>query len=575
MEAVRLLERRALRGPRPAPGLAGLRAAAAEAFAREKDAALLARVEKLLAALETALDGFSELPESPARPPADLLEAHLDAAERLAATRERPGGLRLYSGEEGEPLAVHLASLPPALRDLPPLSPAAWPALFDSLLAGPSAPSVRLGRGREGDRHPRVAILGLLEARLQDFDLAVLGSLEEGVWPHATEPGPWMSRPMRADFGLPEPEARIGRVAADFLLAASSAPRVVLARARKRAGAPTVPSRWLVRLETFLSGQRLPGGKTLTLPRSPAAGWAARLDMPDVVRPCARPAPSPPAESRPREISVTEVADLMADPYGFYARRVLRLMPLEPLDAEVGASDYGQLVHAAMAGWTRRLEDAPGGWPGLATARHWFGEAAEEALAEAAARPGLLAFWRPRLRRIGDFVTAQEEAAQAEHRIRRRHAEVKGQLGIAGGEVTLKVRADRIDEVADGTLVILDYKTGTPPSAKEVTDGRAPQMPLEAAIATAGGFEKVPPHPVSAMAHWRLTGGSTPGEVRPVKGDPGTLAADALDNTEELVRGFLLGHRRFIARPHPRRRPQRTDHDHLARVAEWGNAEEG
>ncbi|MXP65724.1 double-strand break repair protein AddB [Roseomonas sp. M0104] len=574
MEAVRLLERRALRGPRPAPGLPGLRARVAEAFRREKDAALLGQAMRLIEALERALDGFAELPHSPALPPADLLEAHLDAAERLATTRERPGGLRLYAGEEGEPLAVHLANLPPALRALPPMSPAVWPALFDSLLAGPVAPSVRMGRGREGQQHPRVAILGLLEARLQDFDLAVLGSLEEGVWPHATDPGPWMSRPMRADFGLPEPEARIGRVAADFLLLAASAPRVVLSRARKRAGAPTVPSRWLTRLETFLAGQRDPDGQGLALPRSPAAGWAARLDIPEVVRPCPRPAPSPPVENRPREISVTEVADLMADPYGFYARHVLRLIPFEPLDAEVGASDYGQVVHQALAGWTRRLAAAPGGWPGLATARGWFEDAAAHALEEAAARPGLLAFWRPRLRRIGDFVVALEEAAQSGHRIRRRHAEVPGQLDIAGGQVRLKVRADRIDELADGSLALIDYKTGTPPTTKEIMDGRAPQMALEAAIAEAGGFKDLDPHAVSALAHWRLTGGSTPGEVQPVKAEPAALAADALDNTVELVRGFLLGQRRFVSRPHPRRRPQRTEHDHLARLAEWGSAEE-
>ncbi|EFH11222.1 PD-(D/E)XK nuclease family protein, partial [Teichococcus cervicalis] len=366
---------RALRGPRPAPGLEGLRARVAEALRREKDAPLLATVEKLLSALEAALQGFSELPDSPARPPAELLEAHLNAAEALAAARDRPGGLRLYAGEEGEPLAVFLSTLPPALRELPPMSPASWPALFDVLLEGPAAPGVRIGRGREYAQHPRIAILGLLEARLQDFDLAVLGSLEEGVWPQSTDPGPWMSRPMRGDFGLPEPEARIGRVAADFMLAAASAPRVVLARARKRAGAPTVPSRWLTRLETFLGGQA-PG---LGLPRERALDWASRLDMPEVVKPWPRPAPAPPPEDRPREISVTEVADLMADPYGFYARRVLRLLPLEPLDAEVGASDYGQIVHQVMADWTRRLGDAPGGWPGTEAAARLFAEAAEAA----------------------------------------------------------------------------------------------------------------------------------------------------------------------------------------------------
>ncbi|MFC3123625.1 double-strand break repair protein AddB [Pseudoroseomonas globiformis] len=578
MEAVRLVERRALRGPRPAPGLPGLRARVREALGRERDAALLARAERLLSALEAGLDGFAELDDSIARPPADLLDCHLAAAERLATTDTRPGGLRLYAGEEGEPLAVHLANLPPALRQMPPMGPAGWPALFDALLEGPVAPAIRMSRGKKGDRHPRIAILGLLEARLQDFDLAVLGSLEEGAWPQSTDPGPWLSRPMRHDFGLPEPETRIGRVAADFLLAAASAPRVVLSWTRKRSGAPTVPSRWLTRLETFLAGQHKGDGKGLSVARSPALAWAAQLDMPQVVRPCPRPAPSPPPEARPREISVTEVAGLMADPYGFYARRVLQLSPFDPLDAEVGASDYGSLVHDAMARWTARLDGSPNGWPGQEQARAWFDECAEEALAGAAARPSLLAFWRPRLARIGDFAVAEEEASQPARTILRRHAELSGRLPVADGAVTMKVRADRIDERSDGTLAIIDYKTGTPPSDSEVAKGLAPQMPLEAAIAAAGGFRAgqraVPRAPVSSLAYWRLTGGSTAGEVKPLKGDPATLAADALDNTEALLRGFLLGHRRFIARPHPRRTPVRSDFDHLARVAEWGDAGE-
>lgn len=570
MEAVRLIERRALRGPRPAPGLPGLRARVREAFARERDAALLAIALGLLDRLEAALGDFCELPDTPARPPADLLEAHLAAAEALASTDTRPGGLRLYAGEEGEPMAVHLASLPPAFRELAPMSPASWPALFDVALEGPLAPSIRISRGREGGRHPRVAILGLLEARLQHYDLAVLGALEEGVWPQATDPGPWMSRPMRADFGLPEPEARIGRVAADFLLAAASAPQAVLARARKRAGSPTVPSRWLTRLETFLEGQRDSSGAGLALPVSPATGWAAALDMPEAPRPCARPAPNPPPEARPREISVTEVAGLMADPYGYYARRVLGLSPFDPLDAEVGAADYGNLVHETMAEWTRRLAAAP--WPGEEQARAWFEEAAEKALAEAAARPGLLAFWRPRLARIGDFVVAQEAAAALGHRIMARHVEVKGGLKLNGG-LFLKGRADRIDRLADRSLAIMDYKTGTPPTNAEVADGRAPQLPLEAAIAESGGFDGIEPGHVSALTYWRLTGGSTAGEVRPVKGDAATLAADARDNTEALLQSFLLGRRPFLARPHPRRKPPRNDYDHLARVAEWGSEE--
>ena len=320
-----------------------------------------------------------------------------------------------------------------------------------------------------GGPHPRVEILGLLEARLLAFDKVVLGALDETVWPLATDPGPWMSRPMRIAFGLPEPEARIGRVAADFLLSACAAPQAVLSRAAKRGGAPTVPARWLTRIETFLAGQQddaHPAG--LRLPAEPAMHWAALLDRPSVVAPCDRPAPRPPAEARPDRISVTEVETLIADPYAFYARRVLRLQPLDPLDAEVGAADYGTLVHARHGGASSAASARSGRGATPPTAH--FAAAAEAALEKAGAQSGLAAFWRPRLaahRRLrgrrGRRSCARTAASP------RSHTETKGLLELRhrdGRTVSLTARADRIDRRADGTFAILDYKTGTLPSPR-------------------------------------------------------------------------------------------------------------
>nr|WP_245215270.1 double-strand break repair protein AddB [Pararoseomonas baculiformis] len=555
--AVRELERHALRGPRPAAGLEGLRRAAASI----RHEAPRERVRAMLDALEAALGNFRAL-EREVRPPADLLADHLSAAEALASTDEDPGGLRLYRGEEGEPLAVHLAGLEPAMRALPPLEAAAWPSLFDALLEGPLAPGVRTMRGRKGASHPRVQILGLLEARLQSFDRVVLGALEESVWPLATDPGAWMSRPMRTQFGLPAPEARIGRVCADFLLSALSAPRATLSRARKRGGSPTVAARWLTRIDTFLKGQDLGGLET-----SPATGWAGLLDMPERPQPCARPAPSPPAALRPRRISVTDVWLLKSDPYAWYAKRILKLRPLDELDAEADAAEYGNIVHHMVSRWLTLCD----GDPHCIDAVEHFAAATEEALAEFAPRPGLVAYWRPRLVRIAEFVLEQER--QRVH-VARRHAEISGMIELPCG-VRLEGRADRVDVMKDGRLVLIDLKTGAPPSNAEMADGRAPQMPLEAAMAARGGFKDIPAAEVSGLEHWHVSGGYEAGNAVPFRPKDSTLpdvSEQAFEALNGLVQEFLLGDRPFLARPHPARAPKGDEYDHLSRLAEWGGA---
>jgi ATP-dependent helicase/nuclease subunit B len=564
LAAVRLLERRVLRGPRPLGGIAGLREAVAET--REETRA---RLTALLDALEAALGGFA-LGNGSARPPADLLAAHLAAAEALATAPDMPGGIRLYAAEEGEVLADHLADMAPAMARLPPLDPRAWPALFDVALEGPAARTRRTARGRDLAAHPRVEILGLLEARLLSFDRVVLGALDETVWPLATDPGPWMSRPMRALFGLPEPEARIGRVCTDFLLGACAAPEAVLSRAARRGGAPTVPARWLVRLETFLRGQGL------EIERSPAARWAAALDQPAKVEPVERPKPRPPAALRPREISVTEVSELLADPYAFYAKRMLRLRRLDDLDADVGAIDYGMIVHGALAKFVTRVSEGP--WPGEERALRIWARAAEEALEEQGPRPGLAAFWRPRLARIGEFVVAEEGGMRASGGIAASHVErdAKHEMKRPRGTVMLKARADRIDRLGDGSLAILDYKTGEPPKADALLDGSAPQLPLEAAMAMEGAFEDVPAGAVRALTYWKLSGGQDPGEVKHMLTEPediAPLAAASLEKLGALVDRFLLGDAPFTAKPHPARASRGSDYDHLSRVAEWSEAE--
>jgi len=479
----------------------------------------------------------------------------------LAASDTSAGAERLWAREAGEAAAGFIADLREAAGGAPVFGGERYPALLNSLMAG------QVVRPRYGN-HPRLAILGPLEARLQHADLVVLAGLNEGTWPAEVDPGPWLSRPMRARFGLPAPERRIGLAAHDFAQA-FSASQVFLTRATRVGGTPSVPSRWLLRIDALLAALDLPAIQEEPWWRD----WAAAIDRPAEVRPAPRPAPRPPVAARPRRLSVTQVETWMRDPYALYARKVLALKRLDPIDADPAAADRGTLIHKALERFLKAYPEALPDDPAAALLAE--GEAVFEAFG---ARPGVWAFWWPRFRRIARWFAEAEQARRGG--IARAWAEARGSLELAGpaGPFVLSAKADRIDLGRDGAIAILDYKTGGLPGQKEIELGFAPQLPLEAAIAAKGGFgPDVPAAMPASLEFWRLTGGEPPGEAKTVKGDPGELAAQALAGLSRLVALFDEVATPYAALPRLDRAPRYNDYMHLARVKEWsaGGSGEG
>ena len=541
---VRRLERMALRGPRPAPGVEGM----IVLCGKDEELTLwlrhLGRLAQPLADLMGA--------DKPAL--SALLEAHLTLAEALAATPEEPGGAELWRNDSGRAAWSFAAELADAASSLPEMAGRHYPGLIEQLMDGVT---VRPSFGG----HPRLAIWGPLEARLQQADLLILGGLNEGSWPPEPTADPWMSRPMRARFGLAPPERRIGLAAHDFAQGIC-APRVVLTRSTRSGGAPTVPSRWLLRLDALLRRRSWPAGDWLA--------WAAALDQADQPVEVRPPAPRPPVAARPRELPVTAIELWMRDPYGLYAQRILRLRALDPIDADPAARDYGSAVHGALELFLKTYPKGP--LPPDAYER--LIAIGRESLAEVAARPSLWAFWWPRFESIAAWLVEKERARRAH--IRESFVEIKGSLELAApaGPFTVTAKADRIDRMADGTLSIIDYKTGAPPSVKEVAAGFAPQLPLEAMIARAGGFKEVGPAEVGSLLFWRLKGGLDGGDERSAGKNVAELTDQAFSGLAELIRRFDDESTAYEARPHPDRAPKYSDYGHLARLTEWSGGEE-
>jgi ATP-dependent helicase/nuclease subunit B len=548
----RQLEVACLRGPKPGPGLAGLRRAVDRAATDPTLGDLLARLEAALAPLLRAVRAVRIAP-------AELMACLIAAGEALAASDAEAGPARLWAFEEGEALAQLLAETQEALPALPDDDPACLPGLLDAVLAGAVVRGRRAIRGGGGAEHPRVSIWGLLEARLQQADVLVLAGLNEGVWPPATDPGPWMSRAMRARAGLASPELLVGQAAHDFCMSCCAAPLVVLSAPLRRDGAPAVPSRWLARLDALL-------GEGLAL--HPAAGWARLLDVPDGgARPAVAPRPCPPVAVRPRRLSVTEIATLKRDPYAIYARRILGLEALAPLEQAADFSDYGSIVHQGLHGF---LAGIGAEWP--ADAEATLGLALERAMRAAGVRPVLLAWWAPRLRRIAQWVDGEERRRRAEMAVVRLGAEVDGKWVFPGpaGDFTLSGRADRIELRADGRLALLDYKTGTLPTARAVAFLEQPQLPLEAAMAAAGGFGPQWTGAVETLLYWRLSGDHAGGASRAAGPEGVTvaqLAEAAADDLRRLIETFDAPDAVYAAAAAGE---EHSPYRQLARAGEWG-----
>ncbi|MEA1071239.1 double-strand break repair protein AddB [Sphingomonas sp. LY160] len=405
--------------------------------------------------------------------------------------------------------------------------------------------SVSLRRPYGG--HPRIFIWGLLEARLQQADLMILGGLNEGVWPSLPTPDPWLPPRVRQILGVPGLDMRSGLAAHDFM-SALGAPRVLLTRARRDGRSPTVASRLWLRLQAMTGGVT----RDRRLERLSQA-----LDSSTELRPVGRPRPCPPIDARPKRIAVTDLDRLNADPFAFYARSILKLSAKDPVDANQHAAWKGTAVHEVLERWFRDEKADPARLPALA----------EAMLAHEAIHPMLRALWSPRLMEAIRWI-ADEAATDWNAGRTPLVAEARGEADVAG--VTLYGVADRIDRMPDGTLAIVDYKTGQAPSPKAVNEGFALQLGLLSLIAKYGSFAGLSGK-VSTHEYWSLAKKNSRFGYRrsPDAADGAAAFIDrAYAQFGDAADKYLLGDEPFVAKLNPAYAPY-GDYDQLMRLEEW------
>jgi ATP-dependent helicase/nuclease subunit B len=572
--AIAVLERAILRGPRPRPGSAGLGRALASLGAElaklkrgersdlhrsdpraDLSGRDLADADDLIARLAAALAPLEGIGRGPFSFGA-MAARHREIIAALSLDGDTPAA---FAGADGNALGLVFddiaAGLPDADLAIPPgdYPDVLGAAIADRVVRRPGLPGVR------------VRILGPLEARLTSSDRVVMGGLNEGTWPPQPRSDAWLSRPMRLELGLDLPERRIGLSAHDFAQMLG-AREVILTRAAKLAGAPTVASRFVQRLAAVAG----PRWQTALDHGEKYLAWARALDRPDAPpRPTSRPVPRPPLAARPARLSVTEIEHWLRDPYTIYAKHILRLFPIDPIDTAPGAADRGTVIHGAIGDFTQAYakqlpDDALEKL--LALGRQHFATLEEF--------PEARAFWWPRYERIARWFAAWEIKRRGA--VAQVQAEIRGEIEIplSGRSLHLSARADRIERRADGRYAILDYKTGRVPTTLQVASGLSPQLTLEGAILRAGAFPDIPRGAsLAALIYVSLKGGDPGGEEKSIEvkdSSPDQEADRALQKLTEVARQFEDPATPYRSRERPMFRGRAYgDYDHLARVKEW------
>lgn len=473
----------------------------------------------------------------------------------------------LWSGEAGERLAGLLSEVIETDGQMEADGPQ-WIDIVMALTTGEAVKPRSLS-------HPRVFIFGTLEARLQSVDTMILGGLNEGSWPGQTVNNPFLSRTMKIDIGLEPPERRIGQLAHDFGMAFGTR-RLVLSRSLRQGSTPTVASRWLQRL-LALGGKQFAG--ELTARGDLYRQWTSAIDAGENQPGARRPAPKPPAELQPRRYSFSEVGRLRRDPYSVYARRILKLDPLDPFNRDPGASERGTLYHAIIDRYTRE-----GHKPGSPAAKEAMLRITHELFDAEQLPPHIDRVWRPRFLEVSRAFLDWE--AKRAPDIRRTLTEVGAGWELEPAGIRITGIADRIDIKGSGLADLVDYKTGLSPSASQARALLDPQLALEAAALRAGAFKEAGTLTPDKVLYVRLRPGdrfredpvNNEGSSATARRQPKSALDLAQESLEQLTRFVVTlrnGEAGFASRLIPFMQGDfGGEYDHLARVAEWSTADD-
>jgi ATP-dependent helicase/nuclease subunit B len=334
--------------------------------------------------------------------------------------------------------------------------------------------------------HGAVELLNLEQSPLCRFDALVLAGLDHKHLPGPGHLSPFFNDAVRRELGLSISRDLWNARFYHFRRLLEAAPRVLLTVRREQAGEQVMPSPWLERLRRFHQvayGDDLQDRALQALLAHPAS-QVSECDTQALPQPPPRPAPVLSPSLLPPVISTTGYQQLMDCPYRFYTRQCLGLAAPQEIREALEKSDYGERVHRSLEAFHLGVEGLPGPFSRplneatRAEATQLLRSIAEAVFAHDLEENFVHRGWLRRWLELIPAYLAWQLEREREWRVIA--AEVK-QTIIAGAQVQLEGRLDRIDEGPQG-VAIIDYKTGSVPDPQDVDSGEAVQLPCYALL---------------------------------------------------------------------------------------------
>jgi|GEM_PF-6138416 ATP-dependent helicase/nuclease subunit B len=362
--------------------------------------------------------------------------------------------------------------------------------------------------------HPNVKLVTSIEAKFLDLDVVIFCGLNQNIFPSSSPHSNLISASQRAKLGLPLGEVNLHEQNLDFLnlLARKQCYLTYAKTVNKEACQPSI---FLERLQLYkqkFQQDASDGEKENYLQ------WLQKInEFPQNFKKQDRLAPCPPLNVRPISYSAKAVAELINNPYHFYAHYILKLKPLDKLQADLSSKNFGIILHEAIA--ETLPNNASMSYQDFV--EHFSNVFYKEAFKYHNTFEEKTS-WPTRIARIAKWLWEYEVDLQASRRGYKSYHEITGKKYLVLADdyrVNIQATADRILLFNNSNALVIDYKTGQLPDKKEVTLGLAPQLPIEGWLLANGGYFKNCNYSNIDFAFLRLSGIKEVAEVKniPIK----------------------------------------------------------